>query len=70
MATFSSNTLISHDIKDLIACLLSSSAYMLWDGTWKRSLRSIHSELLQSSAGTLDAFRNIVIADHLNGEGE
>lgn len=69
-ATFSSNTLVAFDIKDIISCLLEEPEYVLWEGAWKGSLKGISTELLQASIGTLDTFGKVITVDPLSGEGE
>lgn len=40
-ATFSVHTLIPHDIKNIISCLLSPVEYMLWERQWKKHLTTL-----------------------------
>ena len=68
-ATFSSNTLVPDDIKDLFACLLTQAEYLLWERTWKRLLQELLPELLQSPDCAIDADNNNISMDHLCSEG-
>lgn len=69
-ATFSSNVLVPHDIKNLLSCLLSPAEYILWERAWKRFLRGLLPVLLQSDDGAVDLANLNITTDHLTSEGE
>lgn len=69
-ATFSSNELVPWDIKDLFACLLTPTEYLLWEQTWKRSLQPLLIELCRNRDTAVDAKQSVITLDHLCGEGD
>ncbi|XP_015481404.1 uncharacterized protein LOC107203630 isoform X1 [Parus major] len=40
-ATFSVHTLVLHDIKNIMNCLISPAEYMLWERHWKKNLKTL-----------------------------
>lgn len=66
--TFSSNDLVPWDIKDLFACLLTPTEYMLWEQAWKRSLQAFLLELWRDQNTAVDTDELTLSMDHLCGE--
>lgn len=63
-ATFSAYTLVPHDIKNIINCILSPAEYMLWERHWKRHLKTL------SDTYAKDANQTDWTIEQLAGEGD
>ncbi|RMC04213.1 hypothetical protein DUI87_19032 [Hirundo rustica rustica] len=68
-ATFNSNEMVPSDIKDLFRCLLTPSEYDLWEGLWKKALKTVLQEI-QQTPDAQDSDHNDITHDHLCGEGD
>ncbi|RMC21551.1 hypothetical protein DUI87_02417 [Hirundo rustica rustica] len=68
-ATFNSNEMVPSDIKDLFRCLLTPSEYDLWEGLWKKALKTVLQEI-QQTPDAQDSDYNDITHDHLCGEGD
>ncbi|RMC21078.1 hypothetical protein DUI87_01935 [Hirundo rustica rustica] len=68
-ATFNSNEMVLSDIKDLFRCLLTPSEYDLWEGLWKKALKTVLQEI-QQTTDAQDSDYNDITHDHLCGEGD
>ncbi|RMB94907.1 hypothetical protein DUI87_28713 [Hirundo rustica rustica] len=68
-ATFNSNEMVPSDIKDLFRCLLTPSEYDLWEGLWKKALKTVLQEI-QQTPDAQDSDDNDITHDHLCGEGD
>lgn len=61
--TFSTNTMMPHDLKTLMTGLLNTGEYILWEGAWKWQLNELLTEYKK------DAAKAKYILEHLCGEG-
>ncbi|RMC20302.1 hypothetical protein DUI87_01149 [Hirundo rustica rustica] len=68
-ATFNSNEMVPSDINDLFRCLLTPSEYDLWEGLWKKALKTVLQEI-QQTPDAQDSDYNDITHDHLCGEGD
>ncbi|RMC21799.1 hypothetical protein DUI87_02668 [Hirundo rustica rustica] len=68
-ATFNSNEMVPSDNKDLFRCLLTPSEYDLWEGLWKKALKTVLQEI-QQTPDAQDSDDNDITHDHLCGEGD
>ncbi|RMC04299.1 hypothetical protein DUI87_19118 [Hirundo rustica rustica] len=66
-AAFNSNEMVPSDIKDLFRCLLTPSEYDLWEGLWKKALRTVLQEI-QKTPDAQDRDYNDITHDHLCGD--
>lgn len=62
-ATFATHTLLPHDIRNIVGCLLSSAEYMLWERNWKKKLGTLVT-VYQN-----DPNKPNLILDQITGEG-
>ncbi|TRZ12793.1 hypothetical protein HGM15179_014317 [Zosterops borbonicus] len=62
-ATFAAHTLLPHDIRNIIGCLLTPAEYMLWERNWKRRLVTL------ATAYQNDIDRPNLILEQIAGEG-
>lgn len=63
-ATFSAHTMVPHDIRNILSCLLSPAEFILWERHWKKQLR----DLLPRYRGNQN--RAHLTLDHLCREGD
>lgn len=63
LASFDPRVLVPHDLKSVMACLLSQTEYLLWERTWKRSLKD-----LLATYQSNPQFGGLTL-DHLCGQG-
>lgn len=42
-ATFAAHTLLPHDIRNVLGCILSDAEFLLWERQWKRQLVTLVS---------------------------
>ncbi|RMC20518.1 hypothetical protein DUI87_01369 [Hirundo rustica rustica] len=68
-ATFNSNEMVPSDIKDLFRCLLTPSEYDLWEGLWKKALKTVLQEI-QQTPDAQDSDYNDITHDHLCRDGD
>ncbi|RMB95083.1 hypothetical protein DUI87_28454 [Hirundo rustica rustica] len=60
---------IGADLRDLFQCILTPSEFLLWEDNWSKLLRSLLSELKNSTEGLLDEDGNFIILERLSGTG-
>ncbi|TRZ07376.1 hypothetical protein HGM15179_019734 [Zosterops borbonicus] len=62
-ATFAAHTLLPHDIRNIIGCLLTPAEYLLWERNWKKQLATL------VTAYANDTNKPNVILEQIAGEG-
>lgn len=62
-ATFAAHTLLPHDIRNVIGCILTAAEFLLWERQWKRQLAAL------VSSNNQDDDKPDLILDQLVGEG-
>lgn len=63
-ATSAAHTLLPHDIRNVLGCILSDAEFLLWERQWKRQLATL------ASSYNHDDDKPDLILDQLAGEGE
>lgn len=62
-ATSAVHTLLPHNIRNIISCLLTPAEYMLWERNWKRQLATLVTTLYN------DADKPNLVLEQIAGEG-
>ncbi|TRZ05649.1 hypothetical protein HGM15179_021458, partial [Zosterops borbonicus] len=62
-ATFAAHTLLPHNIRNIIGCLLTPAEYLLWERNWKKQLATL------VTAYANDTNKPNVILEQIAGEG-